>query len=434
MGDDEASKAKDRGGESSLVAGYEEKFRFLAIWGAVAYGLGFLCILVHTARYGVQVIEVIKPLNFWVGALPTLVIFFSIFVWERYLSDVARRAAQQKMALVNRAAPPVASFLGRTSRWVVEVLRRARLRISGELSEETLAKWGKALVNLVVLLFAFGGQILFSGSEKLPPGWLNSAKRFGLILLGAISALIIAIYFWSWLRSTFEKHAQFRLAFLCCLPVAFSFYYIGFVYPFIPHEAGGGWPAKVQLVLDPEAFQGSPLANTGILQGGAEGKSFYTSDLCLLYEASDTYLVDVKCSVLSHTQAAAVITIPGKHVRAVIWKGRPPYDHPPFFVRAGSWVKSALSELRAFLNRTSQNKASARSTAKASLYSEGRGEKQILRFLESPVSEVRWTPSGIQKLNRWPRSAKVEPPESAQRTSAALPRGRDRIGMTTAVP
>jgi len=45
-------------------------------WGAVAYGFGFLTVMVHTYLLGVPVLQLIEPVNVWIGAPLAGVVFF----------------------------------------------------------------------------------------------------------------------------------------------------------------------------------------------------------------------------------------------------------------------------------------------------------------------------------------------------------------------
>lgn len=45
-------------------------------WAAVAYGFGFLTVMWHTHRLGVPVLQLIEPVNVWIGAPLAIVVFF----------------------------------------------------------------------------------------------------------------------------------------------------------------------------------------------------------------------------------------------------------------------------------------------------------------------------------------------------------------------
>ncbi len=306
---------------------FEDRIKELAGWAGMAYGLGFLCILVQTARYGIQVIEVIKPLNFWVGFVPTLTIFFTVMAWEKKLRDLTLKAQDRKSDLVNRATPPVASVLRFLATGILRGLQRLRLKIRYQFEQGGLEKWAGFLLNFFVVaasLFAsYSGQIV-AFKKRLPPGIL---RTLGILALG-----VLFLYITDWLGRLFKNHANLRFAFLFSLALGFIVYYIGFVYPYIPQEIGGGWPAKVQLVVEAEAFQDSPLERDGLLTRQGQAKTALTPEVCLLYRTADVYILDFSCSLLSPNKQRRVISVPDRHVRAILWKGRPAYERVPWFM------------------------------------------------------------------------------------------------------
>jgi hypothetical protein len=59
-------------------------------WAAVAYGGGFATVLVHTAILGVPVIQVIDPLNVWIG----LPIAISLYFVDKWIKGVLKISAE----------------------------------------------------------------------------------------------------------------------------------------------------------------------------------------------------------------------------------------------------------------------------------------------------------------------------------------------------
>lgn len=307
----------------------EDRIKELAGWAALAYGLGFLCILVHTARYGIQVIEVIKPLNLWVGFLPALIFFFAMLAWEKKLRDLTQKAQAGRSDLVNRAAPPVASILSYLAAVLVRMLQRLRLKIQYQIEQGGAEKWAKILLNLFVVSIALIASFSAGSQKALPSGVLRRVGYLALVVVGALAVLILFVYVTDWLGRVFEKYGKLRFAFLFLLALGFIIYYIGFVYPYIPQEIGGGSPAKVQLVVEAEAFQDSPLEREGLIVRQGQAKTAITRETCLLYRAADVYILDFSCSLLSPKTERKVVSVPDRHVRAVLWQGRPDYQHVP---------------------------------------------------------------------------------------------------------
>ncbi|HYL87063.1 MAG TPA: hypothetical protein VE263_22765 [Candidatus Angelobacter sp.] len=58
-------------------------------WGAVSYACGFLIVMIHTARLGIPALQLIEPINIWIGLPIAIVLFFFdklIDQWKRALA------------------------------------------------------------------------------------------------------------------------------------------------------------------------------------------------------------------------------------------------------------------------------------------------------------------------------------------------------------
>ncbi len=82
---------------------------FLA-WGSVAYAAGFVTVLAHTARLGIPIIEILKPLYIWIG-LPLAIVLFSIkWLWElvntrvKYIRSKFEQAKGEMMDLESNSS------------------------------------------------------------------------------------------------------------------------------------------------------------------------------------------------------------------------------------------------------------------------------------------------------------------------------------------
>lgn len=321
-------------GTRSEHTSFEERLKLLALWGGIAYAFGFACILVQTSRYGIQVIEVIKPLNFWVGLPPTLMIFLSIYVWDRHLSEIVRRVEHRRRDLLDKAAPPLASPITRLWKMASAAPRRLGINVKYEVKEESARALVKFVINALVVFIAVIPQLIKAIDPIQLFRWLGSIGSVAFVIIESVAALVVLVFAVDWARHLFETHARLRLTFLSSLVVAFILYYVWLVYPMVPQELGGGWPAKVQFILAAETFQDSTLEQRGLIS--INGTTGNTGDVCLLYSAADVYFVDFHCSVESRRDEPLVISVPNNLVRAVIWKGRPKYPDTPWFIQVFS--------------------------------------------------------------------------------------------------
>jgi hypothetical protein len=78
------------------IGSWKIRFERVLVYAGVAYALGFLTVMFHTAQYGIQVIEGIKPLNFWIGTPPTLVLLVSLAILTRVTQISAKSVRQAR--------------------------------------------------------------------------------------------------------------------------------------------------------------------------------------------------------------------------------------------------------------------------------------------------------------------------------------------------
>src|SRR4051812_34913304 len=52
-------------------------------WGSIAYGLGFLTVLFNTVKLGIPTLELIEPVQVWVG-IPLAIVFWLVIAAYKY--------------------------------------------------------------------------------------------------------------------------------------------------------------------------------------------------------------------------------------------------------------------------------------------------------------------------------------------------------------
>ena len=58
-----------------------KQLEVLISWASIAYALGFVTVMIHTARLGIPVIELIEPIYVWIGLPLALVVFSARWLW-----------------------------------------------------------------------------------------------------------------------------------------------------------------------------------------------------------------------------------------------------------------------------------------------------------------------------------------------------------------
>ena len=264
----------------------------IVAWASIAYAAGFLTILVHTARLGIPVLEVLKPINIWVGAPFALALFYARWLW----SLIQRRREE-----LNRDLASLKEELRRPEKMQdIEWLRRV-LRLVAHHSPLVLNVAGRKQRELLT-------RLADRLSERIPASEYITGKaksRMTVILRGAFAMLLL------------YRFAMF-LIHLAFIPLVL-YLYAWFIYPEVPQRLGGGRAVAVRLVLNSEKIPLDvdelrtlfPVA--GARGGEAATKARTTLPVDLLYSTKESYYV--RCG------AQPVVSIRAEAVQGIIWIG-----------------------------------------------------------------------------------------------------------------
>src|SRR2546427_12406784 len=77
--EDKSSTSSSGSGFSGMPQAVSEVLGYATF----AYAVGFLTLLANTAKYGLPILEFIRPLNLWIGVFPTAVIVGSFVIFRR---------------------------------------------------------------------------------------------------------------------------------------------------------------------------------------------------------------------------------------------------------------------------------------------------------------------------------------------------------------
>ena len=181
---------------------------------AVPYAFGFLTVMFHTARYGFPVIQLIQPLNFWVGSIPTLVL---AVIWKG-VQITARTPWNRHM---NKAI----------KRFGFPIVKIVSLSV-------IIASFGLGLLMVYMPTF-YGRYFLF------PDVWSVGGQILVLFSLLCSTAVI----------SAFDDKKRLNYTDIAvCAWLAFLILaiYVTGIYPRLPQRYGFGEPSNVKMVLDPK--------------------------------------------------------------------------------------------------------------------------------------------------------------------------------------
>ncbi len=226
-------------------------------WGSVAYAFGFITVMLHTARLGFPVLELLGGVYIWIGAPIAIVCFFSLRIVAFFQQRATRLAAETRASWVDLtgATAPADN---------VDLISR----FAGEMRSIT------PFFGLVrgpietVLVHALKDQS--ESSRRLLSRLVAFIRGFNAIfgffqLLLTIIYLLGAVYAYVWL-----------------------------IYPVIPQNIGGGAPALVRLVVVVEKIpQGlSSLPRLSASAQGVAGKTEITRIVKLLYATKECVYIE----------------------------------------------------------------------------------------------------------------------------------------------
>jgi hypothetical protein len=209
--------------ESSTVT-IETVLKFVAV---PSYAFGFFTILFHTASFGLPVIQVIDPLNFWVGMLPTIVLLAS---W--YLIKFLNRFPPHSLSnfVVKKVGTGVTVgiilFLSAASIYCITKGTHRPLFSPGNVSF-----W--VPINPIDGLYSIGGLALAAVASSIALG----LKREGENSLHPGPGPILL----------FKSVALFTVSY--SVIIIFTLYVIQ-IYPRLPQRYGFGNPSQVRLVVN----------------------------------------------------------------------------------------------------------------------------------------------------------------------------------------
>jgi hypothetical protein len=224
-------------------------------WTSVAYASGFFVVLLHTARLGLPVIELIEPVYVWIGLPFAILGFFA----DRLLSLLRARSMLHRDQLLNalrksEGGTDLAGEVNFMSGFVDEASRLMPWFVP--------AKWVAASI---------GRRI----EKMLVAAGPDSERRSKLLRLLDFQMRA--------LRAANAVQGIINLANIAVLTAGSIFFYVIEVYPRIPQAYGGGAPISVRLLVDSTKVPSLVAANrTGVI---------LSSQVDLLYHAADTYWI-----------------------------------------------------------------------------------------------------------------------------------------------
>ena len=224
-------------------------------WGSIAYAFGFVTVMLHTARLGFPVLELLSAIYILVGAPLAGVAFFLLWISQSFSSRASRITNEVKESWegLKQGVPPedfdlISSFLGIFTA-ISPILRPFRRRIES-LLKKAMSSDLNVSKHATAVLIRFAS--LLRGIQAI-----NAALN--LVAGGLLLLLAIGLYVWQ-------------------------------LYPHIPQSYGGGAPTEVRLLVNiarvPRDVLGLPAGEDGAPATAMTGR------MSLLYSTTDNYYVE----------------------------------------------------------------------------------------------------------------------------------------------
>jgi len=257
-GKDAQSEAADSTG-SGTPAGQGPRSRLnwhdiepILKWAAVAYGFGFLTVMFYTHSLGIPVLQLIEPVNIWIGAPLAIVAYFldKLFTAaKRAGADFALRVREAhemrhqlrlaKDDLVNLFYQAVDLMVSSLALFLAPIgLVKPALGISRVIVRVYLEQWRKSSKQDPIEILKSSEHIVSEEERQRILSWI------GRIL--------------SWAHTMAAVYRFMNAVVVICLVPLFCILYIDAIYPRIPQSLGGGRPMSVGLLLSDEALPEAP--------------------------------------------------------------------------------------------------------------------------------------------------------------------------------
>jgi hypothetical protein len=243
---------------------------------SAAYAIGFIVIMVHTARLNGPVVEAFQFQNIIAGLPVWIPLGVGIWLWPRL-----RRPTAKGETITIKMSEPAFIIL------VVSVIV------------------GAALVYFELSVI-FGGNL--SISESL------------VLISGSVFATVLSIFFQGYRQESFRTGRFQAIVKLVCVYSGAVFLVVGYAifgYPRMPQSIGGGHPVPVKIVLKDRALipllsQPSGAGSAAAAPSGSDEQGV-TSDQVYLFYRTGSYLL------VSRGNNQPLVQIPTDQVHAVLW-------------------------------------------------------------------------------------------------------------------
>lgn len=266
-------------------------------YAGFAYVVGFITLVVNTARYGVPVFEFVKPINLWVGAVPTFAILTGVAAFRKWRQKHGRKTSFSllqvsldilifiyKATLSYAAAWLFYGFVsiqvywgGRLlSRWLGDSFRDPFLSFVQSHRQPYVLFMAAASLFLVTLMELF--------NDVKRNDLLANEERIGYILryvITGVTIVILVVYIWV-------------------------------AYPRMPQRYGFGAPIDVKFVVGRELPLVLPREPGGIEQANEE---LWTTDtIQLLFRTDKEYVVR-----FTKEGNVRTVSVDAASIKAIIW-------------------------------------------------------------------------------------------------------------------
>lgn len=230
----------------------------LIAWASIAYGCGFVIVLLHTARIGIPVLDLIKPIYVWVG----LPVAFAMFFARQILGHLKRHAAANKAELLRAIRSNPASNASEATDRLIDTVAYIT---PWYLPRRTVQKIFRSILDRIL---------------AAQPDPSNQSRIVKLLDLYARA-----------FRAAEATLNLFNVALRAGLVLGLILLYVWVLYPLIPQAYGGGDPSRVKLLIDTAKLPPQVPDLTGPRPIQASASPSISAEMELLYITSASYFI-----------------------------------------------------------------------------------------------------------------------------------------------
>ncbi len=261
----------------------EDDLKIFVTWASISYGFGFFTVMLHTARLGFPVLELISAVYIWIGFPLTVIAFFSKKIYDSIKTNLNQSYTNisnhfkelapnvqldNKIDIVSKFISTLIIYIPIINFWPEFFTNKLRGPFDNLFEKYNIDDKAKRKLQILIII-------------------LNIFNNISIIIRNIIRPFLI---------------------------VGVIFLYIWVIYPSIPQSLGGGAPQNVKLIIDAEKLSiNLPImwSITSEVDSQDKYKTIITEKVQLIYKTKDEIYIKTKNGI--------ILSLSNDTIKGVIW-------------------------------------------------------------------------------------------------------------------